>query len=147
LRQTNALSFTPSTNAALRILDDGGLQTLGILDIDGLHIRVQLFFGTFLVVSLTGNANSQAERNALDTGFPHLLVKLRIQADVLGALAQELASMTAHLQGKVHVEKFRYESSRKSVEERGVHTMAFSAKCLISLIALGAFFLKEAPWT
>jgi hypothetical protein len=78
--------FLPNANIPLRVLDDGSLQTLGILNVDGLHVRVQLLLGTLLVVSLTGNADAQAERNALDAGFPYLLVELGVEADVLGAL-------------------------------------------------------------
>jgi hypothetical protein len=70
----------------LRVLNDLGVQTLGVLDVDGLDVRVQLLLGALLVVTLAADADTEAERNALDTGFPDLLVQLRVEADILGAL-------------------------------------------------------------
>jgi hypothetical protein len=70
----------------LRILHDGRRQTLGVLDVDGLHVRVQLLLGALLVVTLAADAHTQTEGNTLDTGFPDLLVQLGVEADVLGAL-------------------------------------------------------------
>ena len=90
------INFVSSTNVHLRVLNNGGLQTLGVLDVDGLDVRVQLLLGALLVVSLTGDADTQAERNALDTGFPHLLVKLGVEADVLGALFDKLVSVASN---------------------------------------------------
>ena len=69
----------------LSILDDLGLQTLGVLDVDGLDVGVKLLLGTLLVVTLTGDANTEAERNALDTRLPDLLVELGVEADIVGA--------------------------------------------------------------
>jgi hypothetical protein len=62
------------------------VQTLGVLDVDGLDVRVQLLLGALLVVTLTADADTEAERNALDAGFPDLLVQLGVKADILGAL-------------------------------------------------------------
>jgi len=87
--------FIASTTNPLRVLDDGGLQTLGVLNVDGLHVRVQLLLGALLVVSLTGDADAQTERNALDAGFPNLLVELGVEADVLGALIWLSASVVS----------------------------------------------------
>jgi hypothetical protein len=66
----------------LCVLHHRGLQTLGILDIHRLHIAVQLLFGTLLIVTLTRDADTEPEGNALDAGFPDLLVQLRVEADV-----------------------------------------------------------------
>lgn len=63
------------------------MQTLGVFDVDGLDVGVQTLLGTLLVVTLARDANTQAERNTLDTGFPDLLVELGVEADVLGALS------------------------------------------------------------
>lgn len=35
------------------VLDDGGLETLGVLDVDGLDVRVELLLGALLVVTLS----------------------------------------------------------------------------------------------
>ena len=70
----------------LCVLDDGGLETLGVLDVDGLDVAVELLLGTLLVVTLARDADTEAERNALDTALPDLLVQLGVEADVAGAL-------------------------------------------------------------
>ena len=48
--------------------------------------NVKLLLGTLLVVTLSRDAHTQPEGNALDAGFPNLLVELRVEADILGAL-------------------------------------------------------------
>lgn len=77
----------------LRILNDSGLETLGVLDVDGLDVGVQLLLGTLLVVSLTADADAEAEWNALDAGLPDLLVQLRVEANVGGALRKQQVSI------------------------------------------------------
>lgn len=62
------------------------METLGLLDVDGLDVGVELLLGTLLVVTLAGDADTEAERNALDTGFPDLLVQLGVEADIGGTL-------------------------------------------------------------
>jgi len=62
----------------LSVLDDLGLETLGVLDVDGLDVGVELLLGAILVVTLTRNADTETERDALDTGLPNLLVKLGV---------------------------------------------------------------------
>lgn len=70
----------------LSVLDNGGLETLGVLDVDGLDVGVELLLGVLLVVTLTGDANAEAERNTLDAALPDLLVELGVEADVTGTL-------------------------------------------------------------
>ena len=70
----------------LCVLHHGGLQTLGVLHIDSLHVGVQLLLGALLVVTLTRDAYTQTKWHALNARLPHLLVQLRVEADVLGAL-------------------------------------------------------------
>ena len=70
----------------LLVVHNGGVQTLGVLDVDGLDERVQALLGVLLVVTLARDAHAQTERNALDAGLPDLLVELGVEADVLGAL-------------------------------------------------------------
>ena len=72
--------------STLSILNDLGVQTLGVLDVDGLDVGVELLLGAILVVTLTRDADTEAERNALDAGLPDLLVQLGVEADVGGAL-------------------------------------------------------------
>jgi hypothetical protein len=79
-------TFHSSSTNPLRVLDDLGVETLGVLDVDGLDIRVQLLLGALLVVTLTADADTEAEWHALDAGFPDLLVELGVKADILGAL-------------------------------------------------------------
>lgn len=79
-------SFLLPCPAHLSILDNLRVQTLGVLDVDRLHVRVELLLGALLVVTLTRNANAKAEWHALDARLPHLLVELRVQADIVGTL-------------------------------------------------------------
>jgi hypothetical protein len=62
------------------------VETLGVLDVDGLDVGVETLLGVLLVVTLAGDADTETEGNALDTGFPDLLVQLGVDADILGAL-------------------------------------------------------------
>jgi hypothetical protein len=62
------------------------VKTLGDLDVDSLDVGVELLLGALLVVTLAGDADTEAERNTLDTGFPDLLVELGVETDVGGAL-------------------------------------------------------------
>ena len=77
---------TGRKDTRLLLIDNGGVETLGLLDVDGLDVGVELLLGTLLVVTLAGDADTEAERNALDTGFPDLLVQLGVEADIGGTL-------------------------------------------------------------
>lgn len=70
----------------LSILHNSGMKTLWVLDIHSLDVRVQLLLGALLIVTLTADTDTDTEGNALDTGFPDLLVQLGVEADVTGAL-------------------------------------------------------------
>jgi hypothetical protein len=122
----------------LSILNDLGLKTLGVLDVDGLDVGVELLLGALLVVTLTGDANTEAERNALDTRLPDLLVKLGVEADIVGALNTTLACLMKH-------RPQHRKSCMKRQMQKYSRTIAFVAKARISLIALGALFLKLTP--
>lgn len=76
----------PRSYSHLSVLNDLGVETLGVLDVDGLDVGVELLLGAILVVTLTRDADTEAERNALDAGLPDLLVQLGVEADVGGAL-------------------------------------------------------------
>jgi len=69
----------------LCVLDNGGLETLGVLDVDGLDVGVELLLGALLIVTLARDADTEAERNTLDTTLPDLLVQLGVEADVASA--------------------------------------------------------------
>jgi len=66
------------------------VQTLGVLDVDGLDVGVQTLLGVLLVVTLAGDADTETEGDTLDTGFPDLLVELGVDADVLGTLVKHV---------------------------------------------------------
>lgn len=68
------------------ILNDSGLQTLGVLDVHSLHVAVELLLRALLVVTLSRYPDSQAERHTADSRLPHLLVQLGVEADVGGSL-------------------------------------------------------------
>jgi len=80
----------------LCVLHNRRLQTLGVLDVDSLHIRVQLLLGTLLVVTLTRYPDTEAEWDTLDAGLPDLLVQLRVEADVGCALRGYVSKTQLH---------------------------------------------------
>ena len=91
------------------LLNDSSVETLGLLNIDGLDVRVQSLLGALLVVTLARDTDTHAEGNALDTGFPDLLVQLGVETDVLGAL----------LDGGISTESTGAEGLRIGWEEEG----------------------------
>lgn len=109
------------------------MQTLGVLDVDGLDVGVQTLLGTLLVVTLARDADTEAEGDTLDTGFPDLLVELGVKTDVLGTLCGAKGNR-----------------GQPTTSVCGIRvcelTMACSAKARISLMARGARFLKLTPW-
>ena len=62
------------------------METLGVLDVDGLDVGVETLLSTLLVVTLARDADTDTEGNTLDTGLPDLLVQLGVEADVFCAL-------------------------------------------------------------
>ena len=70
----------------LCILNERCLQSLRILNIDGLDVAVEFLLCTFFVISLSRDSDTQSVRNALDTSLPDLLVQLGIETDVRSAL-------------------------------------------------------------
>jgi hypothetical protein len=68
------------------LLDDNGHQALGVLDVDGLDVAVELLLGILLVVSSSTDAHTDSVGNALDTLLPHLLVQLGVDADIRSLL-------------------------------------------------------------
>lgn len=70
-------------------LNDNSHQALGILDVDGLDVAVELLLGVLLVVSSAADADAESVGNALDTLLPDLLVELRVEADIGSALQEK----------------------------------------------------------
>lgn len=70
----------------LCVLNNSRLQTLGVLDVDCLHVAVKLLLGTLLVVTLSRDTDSESVWDTLDSGLPDLLVQLWVEADVGCAL-------------------------------------------------------------
>jgi len=67
-------------------LNRRGLQSLRTLNIDSLDVRVELLDCALFIISLSRDADTKSVWNTLDTGFPDLLVQLRIEADIGGTL-------------------------------------------------------------
>lgn len=61
-------------------------EALGVLDVHGLDVAVQLLLGTLLVVSSSGNSHADSVVDTLDTLLPDLLVELRVDANIGGTL-------------------------------------------------------------
>jgi hypothetical protein len=68
------------------LLNDNGVETLGVLHVDGLDVAVELLLGALLVVTAAGDADTETVGNALDTLLPDLLVELGVDADIGGTL-------------------------------------------------------------
>jgi hypothetical protein len=83
-REKKALFFL-----SLLLLDDDRGETLGVLDVHGLDVAVELLLGTLLVVSPPRDADAEPVGDALDTLLPDLLVELGVQADIGGTLLRE----------------------------------------------------------
>jgi hypothetical protein len=145
-------SNMPCPRFHLSILNDGSLQTLGVLDVDCLDVAVELLLGVLLVVTLSRDAHAQPVWNTLDALLPHLLVELGVQADVLGALERNCELAHATLLQQIAVvrrpQAWPIPARHAKRTARGESlTMAFSAKALISLMARGALFLNWTPCT
>ena len=84
--RTTPCSFLLLSQISLFLLNHDGVETLGVLDVDSLHVAVQLLFGALLVVSSSGDSHTDAVGHTLDTLLPDLLVQLGVQTDVGGAL-------------------------------------------------------------
>jgi hypothetical protein len=80
----------PSSNN-LVVLDNGGLEALGVGDVDGLDVGVKLLLGVLLIVTLTRDADTETEGDTLDAALPDLLVQLGVEADVGGTLSQSVS--------------------------------------------------------
>jgi hypothetical protein len=136
------------------LLDDNSVEALGVLDVDGLDVAVQLLLGALLVVTPAGDADAESEGAALDTLLPDLLVQLGVDPDVGGALFASKSSqfmsskisqpltVAASLQRRMDRTEIFCALAFKAV---GVPTIDWVAKALISLMALGALFLKVTP--
>ena len=61
-------------------------EALGVLDVHSLNVAVQLLLGTLLVISSSGNSDSESVVNTLHTVLPDLLVELGVDADIRGTL-------------------------------------------------------------
>jgi hypothetical protein len=73
-------AHTPSIESTApissRVLNNHGMQTLSLLllNINGLHIAIQLLLGALFVVSLSADAHAQSEGDAFDAALPDFLV-------------------------------------------------------------------------
>jgi hypothetical protein len=69
------------------LLDDNGHQALGVLDVDGLDVAVELLLGVLLVVASSADAHTDSVGDTLDTLLPDLLVQLGVDADISSLLS------------------------------------------------------------
>jgi hypothetical protein len=69
-------ALSPLLLSPLRVLDDNSVQALGLLllNIDGLHVAIQLLLGALFVVSLPADAHAKSEGDAFDAALPDFLV-------------------------------------------------------------------------
>ncbi len=85
----------PSTEKGIifsLLLNNDRVKALGVLDVDSLNVAVQLLLGTLLVVTSSGNADTQSVGDALDTVLPNLLVQRGVQTDIRGTLLERKKS-------------------------------------------------------
>lgn len=68
----------------LFVIDNSGLQTLEGGDGDERDIRVELLLGILIIVTLAGNADTDAVGNLLDTVGPDSLVQGGVKTDING---------------------------------------------------------------
>lgn len=71
-------------------LDNNSDQALGILNVDGLDVAVELLLGVLLVVSSAADADTESVRDTLDTLLPDLLVELGVEANIGSALRRKV---------------------------------------------------------
>jgi len=76
---------TTSPSSCL-VLDNGGCETLGVVNVDGLHVAVQLLLGVLLVIAFPRDAYAQPVGYALDAVLPDLFVEKGVDPNVPGAL-------------------------------------------------------------
>jgi len=126
----------------LVLLNLNGLETLGVLDVDGLDVAVKALLGTLLVVTATRDADAEAERNTADTVLPDLGVEQGVKADILGSLCSGRRKTATRSVSDTHCGARRIRQLQS--KQRGL-TIAFSANLRISLTARGALFLKLTP--
>ena len=86
----------------LVLLNLDGLETLGVLDVDGLDVAVKALLGTLLVVTATRDADAEAERNTADTVLPDLGVEQGVKADILGSLCDGRRKRATRLVSDIH---------------------------------------------
>lgn len=91
MRDQPSCSSHPHRHGTDLLLNNSGVEALGILDIDSLDVGVESLLGALLVVTLARDADPHTERNALDTALPDLLVQLGIETDVGGALLEAIS--------------------------------------------------------
>lgn len=85
--RTTAPTQFPFSLALRLLLDDNRRETLGVLDVHGLNVAVELLLGALLIVTSARDADAESVWNTLDTLLPDLLVELGVDADIGGALS------------------------------------------------------------
>src|SRR4051812_22306541 len=121
------------------LLDDDGRQALGVLDVHGLNVAVELLLGTLLVVTFPGDADTEPVWDTLDALLPNLLVELGVETDIGRALdpASVSCSFPDHSGGP--------PPSRCRPRSGGQTYHGLVGEGLDPLDGLGALFLKLTP--
>lgn len=138
--RTTAPTQFPFSLALPLLLDDNRRETLGVLDVHGLNVAVELLLGALLVVTSARDADAESVWNTLDTLLPDLLVELGVDADIGGALSSIVSIPSTQAEALS-----RASASRPILRPATRRTIDLKAKALISLMALGALFLKLTP--
>lgn len=137
--RTTAPTQFPFFVAFPLLLDDNRWETLGVLDVHGLNVAVELLLGALLVVTSARDADAESVWNTLDTLLPDLLVELGVNADIDGALSSIVSFPSTQAKAS------RASASGPILGPATRRTIDLKAKALISLMALGALFLKLTP--
>lgn len=141
--RTTAPTQFPFSVALSLLLDDNRRETLGVLDVHGLNVAVELLLGALLVVTSARDADAESVWNTLDTLLPDLLVELGVDADIGGALSSIVSIPSTR--AKALSRASASGPILGSVTSDTRRTIDLKAKALISLMALGALFLKLTP--
>lgn len=121
------------------LLDNDSRETLGVLDVDSLNVAVELLLGTLLVVTSPGDADAKSVWDTLDTLLPDLLVELGVDTDIGSTL------WSGQHTGRSRSKNLPSAAIVQSSGPASKRTIDLVAKALISLMALGALFLKLTP--
>lgn len=74
---------SPYTNSL--VVNNNGVESLDRGNVDWLNVSEKLLLGILILVSLSGDSDSESVRSSLDTSLPDGYVKLWVKSDILGS--------------------------------------------------------------